>query len=502
MRRYRNVAVKSQRAVVAAALTSIALFSPVAAAREAALATPPASMSSIERAVEHLEAFQAIADASNGHRALDSVGYVASADYVEAMMASAGYRVTRTPVAFDRFAIVETPTLSMGELDLEHRRDFTLLRHSATGSGRGEVVAVDLALDDRRLSDSGCQAEDFEAFPAGRIALLQRGGCTFAQKARNAENAGAIAVIVFNQGDSAQREGTLHGDLGPESQVAIPAFGVGFDLGAAWSRGVPTAFSAVTEFQTIETVNVIAETAAGVDAAVVLAGAHLDSVAEGAGINDNASGSAALLAIAEAIARAGVASSARLRFAWWGAEEYGLHGSRDYVEALSRGERDRIAFYLNLDMLGSVNGGNFVLDGDGSEGLHGRRRVQGEAARAAAAEIEAALWAHFESRGLGAKTEKLGFASDYVPFYVAGIPIGGVYSGAGGEMSPDDVALFGGEIGAPRDACYHRACDTVDNVDPARLEMLMQAIEAALLSLADQADGMVARRAAAALRGE
>ena len=97
---------------------------------------------------------------------------------------------------------------------------------------------------------------------------------------------------------------------------------------------------------------------------VVMAGAHLDSVEAGPGINDNGSGSAALLEVAQNLANHRPQNT--LRFAWWAAEGSGLVGSTDYVEGLSQAERDRIALYLNFDMVGSPNYFFGVYDADQS----------------------------------------------------------------------------------------------------------------------------------------
>ena len=91
---------------------------------------------------------------------------------------------------------------------------------------------------------------------------------------------------------------------------------------------------------------------------VVMAGAHLDSVDAGPGINDNGSGSAALLETALQMAKVKPVNT--VRFAWWAAEEAGLLGSAAYVDGLSQAEKDKIALYMNYDMVGSPNG---ILDG-------------------------------------------------------------------------------------------------------------------------------------------
>jgi Zn-dependent M28 family amino/carboxypeptidase len=184
---------------------------------------------------------------------------------------------------------------------------------------------------------------------------------------------------------------------------------------------------------------VIAETAAGRRERVVMAGGHLDSVPAGPGINDNGSGTAALLELAGALG--GRAPRARVRLAFWGAEELGLIGSRRYVRGLSRSERDRIAAYLNLDMVGSPRPARGVYsDADRQIERMLRRLV-----------------------GPGSEEENAGGSSDHAPFQRAGIPVGGLFTGAG----------------RPHDPCYHRVCDDIDNIDmPILVEMTRAAAEA------------------------
>jgi Zn-dependent M28 family amino/carboxypeptidase len=186
--------------------------------------------------------------------------------------------------------------------------------------------------------------------------------------------------------------------------------------------------------------NVIAQTAGGAGRRVVMAGGHLDSVPAGPGINDNGSGLAALLEIAEALG--GRAPGARVRLAFWGAEELGLVGSRRYVRQLGPEERERIAAYVNLDMVGSPEPERGVYS-DADPGLERLLR---------------------RLLGSGAEEENAGGSSDHAPFQRAGVPVGGLFTGAG----------------EPHDPCYHRACDDLDNVDMRILvEMARAAGEAA-----------------------
>jgi Predicted aminopeptidases len=222
-------------------------------------------------------------------------------------------------------------------------------------------------------------------------------------------------------------------------------------------------------------VNVIAQTRTGDPNRVVLAGAHLDSVAEGPGINDNATGVAALLDIATALGGAPDVPNA-LRFAFWGGEEDGMIGSSAYVEGLSRAERKTVRAYVNLDMLASTNGGYFVQGGVGDD--------EEESGPAASAEIAKLLVEQLRVAGVEAENVEFDGGSDFVPFAEAGIPTAGVAAGDGQRKSRADAARWGGEAGEVHDPCYHRACDTLANVDPTKFEAFTDAVAATLVRLA------------------
>jgi aminopeptidase S len=209
--------------------------------------------------------------------------------------------------------------------------------------------------------------------------------------------------------------------------------------------------------------NLIADWPGGDEAAVLMTGAHLDSVESGPGINDNGSGSAGVLEIALTVAASGYRPHRHLRFAWWGAEELGLVGSRYYVDLLPRVDRAAISGYLNADMIGSPNPGYWVYDGDGSTGA-AATGTRGSAV------IERALRAAFTARAVTPRDIDLGGASDHAAFLAAGIPVGGIFTGASGSKRPAEAELWGGTAGAPYDPCYHQFCDTLDNIDVTALD--------------------------------
>jgi Zn-dependent M28 family amino/carboxypeptidase len=200
--------------------------------------------------------------------------------------------------------------------------------------------------------------------------------------------------------------------------------------------------------------NVIAETAQGNDGNVVMAGAHLDGVQDGAGINDNGTGSAALLEVAEQMRK--VKPNNTVRFAWWGAEESGLLGSEHYVSELSEAEADDIALYLNFDMIGSPNYMFGIYDGDNSGGTAPPGFIP-----PGSAEIEDVFEGFFDSRALPSQDSEFSGRSDYGPFIAVGIPAGGLFTGAEVPKTASEAALYGGVAGAAYDPCYHSFCDNL-----------------------------------------
>ena len=399
---------------------------------------------------EHQAALQAIADANGGTRLAGTQGYEDSVEYVVEKMTAAGYNVTLDSFPYNFFP----PAVLQQLTPVSATYETGAFTNSGVGNITGNVISVDINLVPPRASTSGCEAADFAGLdfsgPAD-IALIQRGTCTFAQKVQNAEAAGAEAVIIFNQGNDPTREGLIIGTLVPFS-ASVPVVGASFANGAALAQPGSTAHVQVDPPQAITLHNVLAESKDGDPNNVVMAGAHLDSVAAGPGINDNGSGSSVLLEVAEQMAK--VKPRNKLRFAWWGAEEAGLVGSTDYVNNLSQAEKDKIALYLNFDMVGSPNYVLFIYDGDDSDATGAGPGPQGSAA------IEKTFERFYSMRGLPFKGTDFTGRSDYGAFIANGIPAGGLFTGAEGVKTAAEVALWGGIAGAQYDPCYHIACDT------------------------------------------
>ncbi|RJL34132.1 M20/M25/M40 family metallo-hydrolase [Bailinhaonella thermotolerans] len=224
--------------------------------------------------------------------------------------------------------------------------------------------------------------------------------------------------------------------------------------------------------------NLIADWPGGDPNQVLMVGAHLDSVTAGPGINDNGSGSAAVLETALEVARQGVNPAKHLRFAWWGAEELGLIGSRYYVNNLPVTERSKIKGYLNFDMVGSPNAGYFIYDGDNSDGTGSGPGPAGSA------ELERVLQGYFSSIGVPTEGTDFDGRSDYGPFIAVGIPAGGTFTGAEGIKSSAQAAKWGGSAGVAFDRCYHRSCDTTTNINDTALDRNADAIADAVWDIA------------------
>jgi hypothetical protein len=448
----------------------------------------------LEGVREHQAAFQAIAEDSRdetypGTRAAGTEGYADSVAYVQGLLEDAGYTVTLDPVPF-RFSyppLLQQLTPTQGT--------YTTLAFSGSGSGRveGGVIPVDLSLTDPVASTSGCEDSDYAGLDfsgPNDIALLQRGVCTFGFKAVKAESFGAEAVVIMNQGNTPDRSGPYTGngaslDTGSTQPAiySIPSisssFADGQKLAAPGSRAIVD-----SRFETRTDYNVIAEKAGANDGNVVMAGAHLDSVPAGPGINDNGSGSAALLETALLMAKSDHQNT--IRFGWWAAEELGLLGSREYVTGLSQGEKDRIALYMNYDMVGSPNGYLGVYDADTSTfpAPAGVPIPDGSEA------IEDLYESYYTAVGQPYDDSEYSGRSDYQAFIQNGIPSGGLFTGAEVRKTPLQAKTWGGTADTSFDPCYHQACDTYNNNNDEFLEVNSDLIAFAMLTFAQSTESV------------
>jgi Zn-dependent M28 family amino/carboxypeptidase len=438
---------------------------------------------------KHQQALQRIADANGGTRASGTPGYDRSVDYVVRQLRDAKYNPTVVPFDFDFFRELAPAVLAQTA-----PTPTTYQTGTFTYSGSGDVTAavtpVDVTIPPTPApsSTSGCEAADFAGFTRGNIALVQRGTCTFHDKALNAQNAGASAVVVFNEGQPGRTD-LIIGTLGT-AEFNIPVVGLSFADGAAIvGQGAVTLHVVTsTESEVRQTYNVLAENDTKSDSNnVVVVGAHLDSVVPGPGINDNGSGTATILEIARQLAK--FKTTNQVRFAFWGAEELNLIGSTRYVAGLTPAQQAAIALNLNFDMVGSPNFVRFVYDGDGSD--------TATAGPPGSAAIEKVFTDYFAGQNLASAPTAFDGRSDYGPFIAVGIPAGGLFTGAEGVKTPEQAAIYGGTAGVAYDHCYHQACDTFDNVSLTGLDQMSDAAAHGVITWANSARPTAAATAGA-----
>lgn len=396
--------------------------------------------------VAHLDALERIATDNAGNRSAGTAGYDKSVDYVAGKLRDRGFDVQTPEFDIDTFE-VKNEKLRAGERDYEIS---TIGYSPATPSDglTGRTVLVP------RNEGPGCEAADYDGLDlAGAIALVYRGTCTFAKKQELVAERGAVALLVVAADEP------VHGTLGDKAAAKIPTVAIKeADADALVQAGGEATLVVDTVTTTVKSRNIITQTKTGSTDNVVMAGAHLDSVPEGPGINDNGTGSAAILETALQLGPDPDVTNA-VRFAWWGGEELGLVGSTAYVDALTDAQRLDIALYLNFDMLGSPNPGYLVYDGDDSDKSGEPAGPQGSAG------IERIFEAYLLNNGITPNGTDFDGRSDYGPFIEHGIPAGGVFSGAEEQKSQDQAKQWGGAGDASFDPNYHASGDNVANVN-------------------------------------
>jgi Zn-dependent M28 family amino/carboxypeptidase len=428
-----------------------------------------ASAVTVAGVYQHLVELQRIADRNGGCRASGTAGYEESVEYVVNRLLDADFEVS-VPEFPITFAETVAERLSVAGETV----GITVMRYSPDTPIGGVTGPLAIA------RGQGMEPADFAGSDfRGAIALIQRGGGRLAAKQRLAAEAGAIGAVIYNNNPE-----WLLGNLGSDADARIPTGGIsqvdGQALLARAGAQVTLELRTATSPRTSRTV--LAQTRTGRPDNVVMAGAHLDSVVDGPGINDAGTGCAALLETALQLSTVDNA----VRFVWWGAEELGQIGSNHYVETLDPERLLDIALYLNFDMLASRNGGYFVFDGDdGPEG---------------SAPIAALLENLLAAQGVRTERVPLRGGYDHMPFVEAGIPVGGLYTGATGIKSSTQAALWGGAAGLAYDPCYHSAIDDLTNVDSTMLANNTAAVARVIGAAASGAAGVPPRTRRAANR--
>jgi len=449
----------------------------------------------------HLQAFQDIANANPGPDGMPSrnsgePGYKASADYVAAAMQKAGYDVSIQTYKFDYYAYTGIPTFSANgnayALGSEWYPGQSLGSTTATLAAAGGIIIPPTQFS---TSTSGCTAADFPSSISGHVALIQRGSCNFGVKVLNAQAAGATGVVIFNEGNPGppDRTGLLIGSIVdannnpfiPTIPVAFTTFAVGQDLYNQVQAGSAPTVSlnvpAITQPNT-DDYNVIAESKGGDKNHVLVVDAHLDAI-YGAGILDNATGSAAILDIAQKMKN--VTPLNKLRFVWFGGEELGLLGSQYYVNNLTSTQASHIGYDLDADVFGTPNYIIGILDPAAPDFFSRTvpETFPNRVYKASQVSRDQSV-AFFNQAGYNHEFLSPN-GTDAINFNRIGVPASGLLTGQDCCKTQEEVNLFGGQLGNYEGnlgtfdgGCVDnpfRWCDNIDNVDPANFTLVSKA---------------------------
>ncbi|GAA1928957.1 hypothetical protein GCM10009689_04760 [Brevibacterium antiquum] len=481
---------KTWLAVTAATGLALGGFSPALAAGNAGPTEHTDMGVTGDAVMDHLQKISDISTshADEGFRALGTPGYEESVEYVEQTLEATG--------AFDvERQAFEVDDQTFGEVAVSVDGEEVEVTPASYTEGTEEPLtdlSVALPVDDD-YSDLGggqlgCAASDFDDSAEGALVLVARGTCSFGEKTQAATDAGAAAVILYNNDTSAPDE-ALNATLGERVENGAPTVGVSYNVGndlltkiegASEEEPLLADFTLETEYTTSTTWNVVAETKAGDHDNVQMFGAHLDGVREGPGANDNGSGSAALLASAEALAKQPTEADNAIRFGWWAAEEVGLVGSTHYVESLGDAELAKVKSYMNFDMIGSDNYIVGTLDSDGSD----VPIPDGVNVPEGSAELEKIFTDYFADNDQPNVGTDFSGRSDYQAFIDNGIPASGLFSGADGTKTEQEAEWFGGTVGDKHDTNYHQPTDTIENVSQQSLDIFAPAIGYSVHTLA------------------
>ena len=467
-------------AIAALAVSALVSCSSSTPAPTPALGPELADKVAVDGVYGHLLELQKIADANDGNRADGTPGYQASVDYIAQLLRDKGFDV-QTP-EFQRYSGSEGGRPVLTVAGRNHRVDqASFLVTTPPGGLR--------ALTFRPRRAAGCAVTDYGSVSVKRaIAVVDDSGCSIVDKQHAALAEGAVGLLVVSRASPTKPVGAPPSLFTPGyyNNLTIPV-GVIDPTADAALRRTDAPVTLVLDNRAVMTTsrNVIAQTRTGDTKNVVVAGAHLDSVRSGPGINDNGSGVAGVLETALQLGAQPPAGNA-VRFAFWGSEEISVDGSSNYVRSLTKDQLDDIALYLNFDMIGSPNAGYFTDDGDQSA----QTGPVPAAVPEGSAGIERMLAGRLNLAGVRPADIPLGRNTDYAPFLAAGIPVGGLSTGSSQRKTEVQARLWGGRAGEAFDPNYHTARDTIDNVDRHALGIMAATVAFAVGSYAQAIDGV------------
>eukprot|EP01114_Cavostelium_apophysatum_P016235 TRINITY_DN4569_c0_g1_i1.p1 TRINITY_DN4569_c0_g1~~TRINITY_DN4569_c0_g1_i1.p1 ORF type:complete len:528 (+),score=87.99 TRINITY_DN4569_c0_g1_i1:59-1585(+) len=440
--------------------------------------TPAASVSGMittDNMLQHLQNFSSIAAQYNNSRSVGLPSFNLSVEYVLKVIEDQTGWTSQvqyfTSPTYDRgpetFQLMSPINVNYG-----YGVDFENILTGVNGT-------FDLAGPISFVDNSGCSSEDYTHFIQGTIALMMRAtNCTLDNQLATAIANNARAVLIFNDGTSSNRVGPFYAMA--TTPVNIMGLSLSESLGYTLKLldNVQVRMTGAYELRYVTAANVIVDTPFGDDSSVVAVGAHLDSTIAGPGMNDDGSGCAFLLELAIQLKKSKKKTQNKIRFAWWGAAEYGMVGSNYYVGNLSSSELSDIALYLNADMLASSNYRIAVFDGSSAPA----------GCMNASIGIEHAIGVYLNFSGNSYVTEPFDQRSDYAAFLAANIPSGGIDAGAEQTKTMEEAKMFGGVAYEPYDPCYHQACDTIDNLNLHGYLIMAQALANTVEDLAQQKD--------------
>jgi hypothetical protein len=253
----------------------------------------------IEEVMSHLNELQRIATASNGTRAINTPGFNATLDFISNYLtANTNYNVTKTFFDVIATALVRSPILisAINNTKTNHtylvNASFGEFYHIQYTASTNFTDYIELTV----IPNVGCSDDDWRnasPIPAGRVALVKRGECTFVEKGALAVKYNVAAVLIYNDGTSADRLLPISATFAENN--TLPALFLSFQLGQTLADAAQRTPGSVGIFMDIlrryefpfPVANICADTPTGDVTQTIVIGSHTDSVPGGPGINDN-----------------------------------------------------------------------------------------------------------------------------------------------------------------------------------------------------------------------
>ncbi|CAF2345312.1 unnamed protein product [Rotaria sp. Silwood2] len=447
----------------------------------------------LEHTLIHLRQFQS--------RAIGTVSFNRTIDYLTSQLNKENnfivekyyFSVPRSELA-EYPIFIALPNKSNASI-FTYRKDFVPMDRSAEARNWSFIDGRPLSI----VARLGCYLDDWNKTKEGDVALVRRGNCTFVHKILLAMSKRVSAFLIYNDGLTVERLEPLNNTRAPRNNT-LPALFLSYEAGMHLILENTSHIYLRLEFRSLPptiVTNVCADTKVGNSNQTIVVGSHSDSVSAGnclfliinkkyysflcfcvllgPGLNDNGSGMAATLAIALNLARLlghsnfAINMRSRIKFCWWGGEEAGLLGSTDFVRrAKLDGSLGLYSVNLNFDMLASPNFIFGIYDGKTADNETTPTRAIPGSNRITRLFID-----YFERNRLPWDYTEFSGRSDYGPFLAEGIACGGLFAGADDIKSQEQRdrylkmlgSTLGGMANTDHDPCYHRKCDTLENLN-------------------------------------